>query len=178
MPSIVSIVGKSGAGKTTLMEKLIPILKRRGHKVGVIKHSGHGFQMDTEGKDSSRHKAAGAQTVAVVSHNEMAILKEMPVEISISDMLPFFGDMDIIITEGFKRQPLPKIEIFRKHKHRTPLCINDETLMAYISDENLHCEVPVFDLEDIEGLADFIEENFLTIQYPLSSIHVQENVGK
>jgi molybdopterin-guanine dinucleotide biosynthesis protein B len=176
MPYIVSIVGKSGAGKTTLLEKLIPVLKHRGHTIGVIKHAGHGFQMDIDGKDSYRHKSAGASSVAVISRNKLAVLKELPCEIALDDVIAYFADVDILITEGFKRENKPKIEVFRKGVHKTPLCIGDNTLIAYISDENLKTDVPVFGLEDIEILADFIENKFHLKQRESSPVMMRETV--
>lgn len=160
MPHIISVVGKSRSGKTTLIEKLIPELKRRGYAIGIIKHAFHQFDMDKKGKDSWRHKAAGADTVMVVSQDRIAMVKDHPAE-SLESLQPYFDDMDLVMTEGFKKGNRPKIEIFRQTEHKAPLCRNDETLVAFVTDSDTDLGVPRFGLEDIEQLADFIENRFL-----------------
>ena len=113
MTPIISIVGKSESGKTTLIEKLIPELKKRGYRIGTVKHALHGFQIDREGKDSFRHKAAGADTVVVVSPKSIAMVKNGGGE-TLDFVVKYFSDMDLVITEGYKRENKPKIEVFRK----------------------------------------------------------------
>ena len=160
MTPIISIVGKSESGKTTLIEKLIPELKKRGYRIGTIKHALHGFQIDREGKDSFRHKAAGADTVIVASPESIAMVQNGSSE-TLDSVLKYFSDMDIVITEGYKRENKPKIEVFRKEKHREPLCRDDNNLVALVTDDDMDLNVPRFGLEDIKGLADFIEKKFL-----------------
>ena len=156
MPSIFSIVGKSDSGKTTLIEKLIPELKRRGYRVGTIKHSAHGFEMDQQGKDSWRHRQAGADTVAVSAPGQIAFTKRTD-QSALEDVLRFFDDVDIIITEGFKRSNQAKIEIFRKGVHDHPLEGQHNNTIAYVTDTPLETDLPLFGLDDIHTLADFIE---------------------
>jgi molybdopterin-guanine dinucleotide biosynthesis protein MobB len=166
-PAIVSIVAKSGTGKTTLVVKLITELKRRGYRVGAIKHDAHKFAMDREGKDSWRFTQAGADTMMVTSREKLALVKlnpggeEPPVRDSINR---YFNDVDIVITEGFKRNDLPKIEVHRQ-AYRTRLLCRDEkhdpTLIAVVSDEPLDLDVPVFDLDDTTSVCDFIVRCFL-----------------
>ena len=115
LPSVISIVGKSESGKTTLIEKLIPELKRRGYRIGIVKHAHHGFDMDRKGKDSYRHRQAGADTVMIASPGQIAMIKDVPGE-RLDDLIPFFNDMDLLITEGFKRDRAPKIEVFRAER--------------------------------------------------------------
>ena len=102
LPPVISIVGKSESGKTTLIEQLLPELKRRGYRIGVVKHAHHGFDMDRKGKDSYRHKQAGADTVMIASPGRIAMIKDVRGE-RLDDLIPFFKDMDLLITEGFKR---------------------------------------------------------------------------
>jgi molybdopterin-guanine dinucleotide biosynthesis protein B len=158
---IITIVGKSDSGKTTLLEKLIAELTRRGYRIGTVKHAHHGFEIDTEGKDSWRHKRAGAHAVLVITDDKIAMLKNDRTS-DIEKMQAYLSGVDIILAEGFKSQKLPKIEIFRMNSgHKEPLCMNDDTLLAFVTDSDFRPHVPLFGLEDIRGLADFIEENHL-----------------
>ncbi|MBU1344703.1 MAG: molybdopterin-guanine dinucleotide biosynthesis protein B [Proteobacteria bacterium] len=158
---IIAIVGKSNSGKTTLLEKLIAHLTQRGYKIGTVKHAHDGFEMDKEGKDSWRHRQAGAKATLVITKTKVAMVKDDNTE-DIEKMSAYLWDMDIILAEGFKRQDLPKIEIFRtQSSHKNPLCMADENLIAFVTDSNHMPDVPVFGLEDIKGLSDFIEQNFL-----------------
>lgn len=161
MPPVISIVGKSESGKTTLIERLIPALKTRGYRIGVAKHAHHGFHMDRKGKDSYRHRKAGADTVLVASPGQIAMVKDFPGE-CLDDLLPFFEDMDLLITEGFKRDRAPKIEIFRAERHRHPACKADDSLVAMVSDTPLDVGVPLFKSDDIRGITDFIVAGFLS----------------
>ncbi len=161
MPQIISIVGKSKSGKTTLIEKLIPELKKRGHQIGIIKHAFHHFDIDKKGKDSWRHKAAGADTVIVATQGRIAMVKDDDSE-NLDHIASYLRDMDLIITEGYKREKKPKIEIFREAApHKAPLCDGDETLIAFVTDTDIDLKVPKFGLEDIGKLADFIENKYL-----------------
>ncbi|OGQ87730.1 MAG: molybdopterin-guanine dinucleotide biosynthesis protein B [Deltaproteobacteria bacterium RIFOXYC2_FULL_48_10] len=158
---IITIVGKSDSGKTTLLEKLIAELTRRGYRIGTVKHAHHGFEMDTEGKDSWRHKKAGAHAVLVITEDKIAMLKDDRTSY-IEKMHTYLSGVDIILAEGFKSQKLPKIEIFRTAGgHKEPLSMQDDTLIAFVTDSDFQPDVPLFGLEDIGGLADFIEENHL-----------------
>ena len=155
LPSVISIVGKSESGKTTLIEKLIPELKRRGYRIGIVKHAHHGFDMDRKGKDSYRHRQAGADTVMIASPGQIAMIKDVPGE-RLDDLIPFFNDMDLLITEGFKRDRAPKIEVFRAERHQHPACLEDDTLMAMVSDTRLDVTVPQFATTDIQAITEFI----------------------
>jgi molybdopterin-guanine dinucleotide biosynthesis adapter protein len=160
MPHIISIVGKSNSGKTTLIEKLLPELKRRGYKIGTIKHSHHAVEIDRKGKDSWRHMAAGAHTVVVASQGKMAMVKDVPQE-NPDDLECYFSDMDLVITEGFKTGKWPKIEIFRSARNKNLLCVDDDTLVAVVTDADIDLGVPLFGLEDIVEIVDFIEKTYL-----------------
>jgi molybdopterin-guanine dinucleotide biosynthesis protein B len=160
MPPIVSIVGKSKSGKTTLVEKLIPELKRRGYRIGTIKHAHHGFTLDQKGKDSARHRAAGADAVIVSSPRTMAMVRDQSEE-SIENLSTFLKDMDLIIVEGYKRMDQPKIEVCRVDNHKSPIDPPPSRLIAFVSDMDIHVPVPQFGLEEIGPLADLIETRFL-----------------
>lgn len=162
MPSIISIVGKSGSGKTTLIEKLIPELKRRGYRVGTIKHAAHRIDMDKKGKDSWRHMQAGADTVMVVSPETLAMVKSTT-DVKVTDLEKYFDDADLVITEGFKSGHMPKIEIFRRAAHRQPLCLDDAQLVAMVTDAPIDPGVPVFKLDEVAHLADLIEARFMPL---------------
>jgi molybdopterin-guanine dinucleotide biosynthesis protein B len=160
MTPLITIVGKSNSGKTTLLTKLIPEIKKRGYRIGTIKHAHHGFDMDREGKDSYRHKQAGAEATLVSSPGRIGMVRDEDSE-SLMDLKHYLSDMDIIICEGFKREKVPKIEIFRKDVHKTPLCIDDEGLIAMVTDADVEINVPTFGLSEIEALASFIIEKYL-----------------
>jgi molybdopterin-guanine dinucleotide biosynthesis protein B len=160
MPQIICIVGRSQSGKTTLIEKLIPILKGRGYKIGTIKHSHHIFDFDKTGKDSWRHKDAGAETVIIASPGKIAMIKNDD-QGTLDSLQQFFKDLDLVITEGYKKENKPKIEVARAARHPDVLLKADRNLVAVVSDMDLKLKVPVFGLEDIDKLADFIEETYL-----------------
>ncbi len=161
----LSFVAKSGTGKTTLLEKIIARLKERGYKVGVIKHDAHRFDIDHPGKDSHRLTAAGADTMLISSPEKLAMVKKHAEPPSLEELLAiYFADVDIVLTEGFKKSTLPKIELHRKERSATLICRGEEhdpTLLAVASDEALDLDVPVLDLNDAEAVTDFIEEKFL-----------------
>ena len=162
---VVSFVAKSGTGKTTLLEKVIAELKNRGYTVGAIKHDAHQFDIDHPGKDSHRLTAAGADTMLISSPEKLALIKKHaaspPVEVLLAT---YFTDVDIVVTEGFKKSTMPKIEIHRQERSPTLLCRGEEhdpMLVAVASDEPLDLDVPVLDLNNPTEVADFVVEHFL-----------------
>jgi molybdopterin-guanine dinucleotide biosynthesis protein B len=162
MPPIISIVGKSDSGKTTLLEKLIAEIKNRGYHIGTIKHDTHGFDIDREGKDTWRHKKAGASTVAISSPTKVAIIKDIKQEETLDTIAAaYLQDVDIVFTEGYKRGNKPKVEVFRKEVHQELLCTEDDKLIAVASNQLFDLKVPYFDINDVKGLADLIEDKFL-----------------
>ncbi|NOZ30020.1 MAG: molybdopterin-guanine dinucleotide biosynthesis protein B [Chloroflexi bacterium] len=162
MPPIIAIVGRSDSGKTTFLEKLIPELKARGWRVGVIKHHGHPSPLDQPGKDTWRHAEAGADRVVAASSVELALFERLTEKPSPREIARrFFTDVDIVLTEGHKRSDLPKIEICRAARSRELLCTPDE-LLAVVSDLRFPIPVPHFDLSDAKGIADLIEERYLS----------------
>lgn len=162
MIPIISIVGKSDSGKTTLIEKLIPELTRRGHRVATVKHDIHGFEVDREGKDSWRHKQAGAHTVVISSPHKVALIRDVEKDLTLDEIRDkLVQDVDLILSEGYKKDVQPKIEIFRKEKQKELLCTKEDHLVAIASNQKFDMGVPCFGLEDMKGLADFIEKEFL-----------------
>lgn len=157
---VVCVVGRSGTGKTTLLEKLIVELKRRGYRVGTVKHNTHGFEMDTPGKDSWRHAQAGSDVVVVASPHKLALIERLERELTLDEIAARISNVDIIITEGYKRSDKPKIEVFRREIGSELLIPRDE-LIAVVTDQPFALDVPQFDLNDVEGLASFIEKLFL-----------------
>ncbi len=162
MTPVVCIVGKSDSGKTTLVEKLVPALKGRGYRVATIKHDVHGFEMDREGKDTYRHFHSGADAVLISSPRKLALIKRVAEEASLDELIDrYYSDMDIVITEGFKKLDKPKIEVFRSDLHSEPLCTAADNRIALASDAPVQADCPRFDINDVEAIADFIEERFL-----------------
>ncbi len=166
-PPVVSIVAKSGTGKTTLLEKLISELKLRGYRVGAVKHDAHSFSIDHEGKDSWRLTNAGADTMLITSPEKVAMVKQnTDTEPALTETIAnYCGDLDIVLTEGFKRSSMPKIEVHRSERSEQLLCRGDEydsNLFAVASDSSLDLDVPVYDINDAPGLCDLIAKRFLT----------------
>lgn len=160
MPQVICIVGRSQSGKTTLIEKLIPVLKNRGYRIGTIKHSHHIFDFDKSGKDSWRHKDAGAETVIISSPGKIAMVKNDH-QGTLDSLIGYFDDLDLVITEGYKGALKPKIEVVRAARHGDALLKKDDNLIAVVTDADLDINRPMFGLEDIDKLADFIAEKYL-----------------
>lgn len=159
---IVSIVGKSNSGKTTLIEKLIPELTRRGWRVGTIKHNMHGFEIDHAGKDSWRHKHAGARVTVIASPHQVAVVEDADRDYGIGELRDrYIRNVDVILVEGYKGNPYPKIEVFRPSLKRERLCTVEDNLIAVASDTIIESDVTCLDLSDIAGIADLIEDLFL-----------------
>ncbi|MGB9080730.1 MAG: molybdopterin-guanine dinucleotide biosynthesis protein B [Desulfuromonadaceae bacterium] len=161
----VSFVAKSGTGKTTLLEKVITELKGRGYRIGVVKHDAHRFDIDHPGKDSHRLTAAGADTMLISSPEKLAIVKQHAEPPTIEELIAtYFSDVDLILTEGFKKSGLPKIEVHRRERSATLICRgeeNDPSLIAVASDEPLELDVPVLDLNNPSQVADFVEAQII-----------------
>jgi molybdopterin-guanine dinucleotide biosynthesis protein MobB len=158
MIPIISIVGRSNSGKTTLIERLVPEFIKRGYRVATIKHHGEDFPIDHEGKDSWRHKEAGAQTVIISSPHKVALIEDTTHDLSLDELAArFIRKADIIIAEGFKRDKHPKIEVFRKDAHPLPLAPELENLIAVVNDCPLPVDIPCLSPDDISGIVDVIE---------------------
>ena len=160
MIPVVSVVGYSNSGKTTLLVKIIKELKNRGYKVATIKHHHKEVEIDTPGKDTWRHAQAGADTVVLASPSKVAIIEQTPREISLDEISGKISGVDIIFTEGFKRENKPKIEVFRSSVH-DHLITPAEELLAVASDVKFD-GVPCFDLNEPGALVDFLVERYIT----------------
>ena len=159
---IVSIVGFSGSGKTTLVEKLIPELIRRGLRVATIKHNRHGFEVDHEGKDSWRHRRAGATLTVLASPGKVAVMADTEGDPGLGELGErFIRDVDVILAEGFKKNPYPKIEVWRRALGREFLSREDRALLAVAGDDPGGLTAPRFDLDDIAGIVDLIEKKVI-----------------
>jgi len=157
---VVCIVGFSGAGKTTATVGLVAALKQRGLRVGTIKHDVHDFDIDRPGKDSWRHKQAGASTTLISSPARIGMVMDVDHDHQPAELVPLLGEMDIVLVEGFKRADLPKIEVFRPENKKPPACRNDRNLLAVVSDAHLNWSVPQYAVNDFEGLAELIMAHF------------------
>jgi molybdopterin-guanine dinucleotide biosynthesis protein B len=153
---VITFVGRSGTGKTTFLEKLIPLLKNRGIRLAVIKHDVHKFEIDYPGKDTYRFTQAGADVVAISADHQFALVERREQELSLDQVISRLPKTDLIITEGYKTSPNPKIEIHRADAYRELFCRPEEWL-AVMSDEPLDIDAPVLDLADLEGCADIIQ---------------------
>jgi molybdopterin-guanine dinucleotide biosynthesis adapter protein len=159
---IISIVGKSNSGKTTLIEKLIPELIKRGYRVATIKHNVHGFDIDHEGKDSWRHKKAGACATVVACPTRVALIEDIDHDHSLDEIRDkYIKGADIILAEGYKGNPFSKIEVYRSELKRELLCGKEDNLLAIAADVKLNTDVSCFDINDIKTIADLIENKFL-----------------
>lgn len=159
-PPILCFAGRSNSGKTTLIERVIPALTRAGYRVATVKHAGHGFELDTEGKDSWRHKQAGASTVIVLSKGSMAMFADVSEEMKIEEVRDRFLDsqIDLIIAEGWKSEGYPKIAVVQEEL--SELNTSLDGLLAIVSMKPITAPVPCFDRDDIEGIAALIIRHY------------------
>ncbi len=163
---ILSILGKSGSGKTVLLEKIIPELKQRGYRLATIKHHSHpGFEIDIPGKDTWRHARAGSDQVIIAGPDRLASIRRLERELSLDEIVetiiaPGLPPVDIILTEGFKRAGKPALEVIRL-ENGLELISGVEQLMAVATDTPVAVAVPQFGLDDAPQIVDFIENRFL-----------------
>lgn len=159
---IFGITGWKNSGKTTLTEKVVRELCERGYKISTVKHAHHTFDIDSQGTDSFRHRSAGATEVAIVSFSRWALMHELreAQEPTLEEITGRMTPCDLIIVEGYKSDPHPKIEVRRKESPtQTPLCPDQYSIVAIATDEVLTGQsVPVLDLNNIPSVCDFIED--------------------
>ena len=158
---IVSVCGRSKVGKTTFLVKLIRELTIRGHRIGVIKHSVHPFVASEPGRDTWKHTQAGAQAVAFASGSELHISRQLDDEMDIDEIARMLGDVDPVLTEGYKGAHKPKIEVSRTVRGTELVCRQQE-IIAVVSDHPVDLDVPTFDLDDADGIATLLQERFLS----------------
>ena len=155
---IFGFAGWSGSGKTTLIERLIPLVVERGLKVSLIKHAHHTFDVDQPGKDSYRHRHAGCTEVLVSSSRRWALVHELrgAAEPGFAELLERLSPCDLLLIEGFKREQMPKLEVFRAVSNEPLLHTEDRDIVAIASDQRLDTRLPQFDLDDAPGIANFV----------------------
>ncbi|HET6264580.1 MAG TPA: molybdopterin-guanine dinucleotide biosynthesis protein B [Usitatibacter sp.] len=155
---IIGIAGYSGSGKTTLIEKVIPVLVREGLRVSLIKHAHHEFDVDQPGKDSYRHRHAGCVEVLVSSSKRWALMHELrgAAEPGLQEQLKHLSPCDLVLVEGYKAEPIPKIEVHRSAGHTPLLHPEDSHVVAVATDEPLNTLLPQLDIDDPEDVARFI----------------------
>ena len=162
MPPVLAFIGKPNCGKTTLIEKLIPALADKGVRVGTIKHHHGEIQMDTPGKDTWRHKQAGAQVVLLSSPVGIGLVQDTVEDTPVEDLVSrYFQDVHLVIAEGYKWTTLPKIEVFRSTVYDEPMQEPGETLIATVSDVKIRQGLPCFGYDDIDLLVEFILEKII-----------------
>ena len=161
MNKVIGVAGFKNAGKTTLVEKLVGELTRRGHRISTVKHAHHSFDIDHEGRDSFRHRKAGASEVAVVSRHRWAIIHEFgsEAEPALEEMLARLSPCDLVIVEGYKRDLHDKIEVRNIGLDHPRLAGDDPTIIAIAANGAIaDAPVPLFDRDDVSALAVFIEQ--------------------
>lgn len=155
---IFGFAGWSGSGKTTLIEKLIPRFTAHGLRVSLIKHAHHRFDVDQPGKDSYRHRHAGCTEVLVSSSRRWALMHELHgrEEPRLDDHLRRMSPCDLLLVEGYKREPIPKLEVYRASVGEAMLHAEDSNIVAIASDQRLETALPQFQLDDVDGIAGFV----------------------
>jgi molybdopterin-guanine dinucleotide biosynthesis protein MobB len=155
---IYGIVGYKNAGKTGLMERLVTNIAKRGLRVSTLKHAHHSFDVDHPGKDSYRHRHAGAHQVLLSSQSRWALMTELrnDAEEKLPDLLARLDPVDLVLIEGYKRDAHPKIEAYRAQTGHPLIASDDPTVRAIASDMSHDVTCPVFDLDDTDAIADFI----------------------
>lgn len=155
---IFGFAGWSGSGKTTLIEKLIPLFAARGLKVSLVKHAHHTFDVDQPGKDSYRHRHAGCNEVLVSSSRRWALMHELrgAPEPGFAQLVERISPCDLLLVEGFKREQLPKLEVYRAAVGESLLHPQDPNIVAIASDQRVDSSLPQFDLDDAPAIAEFV----------------------
>jgi molybdopterin-guanine dinucleotide biosynthesis protein B len=164
---VIGLSGWSGAGKTTLLSKVIPCLLGRGLRVSVIKHAHHDFDIDVPGKDSWLHRQAGATEVLVGSARRWALMHELreASEPRLPELLAKMSPVDLVVVEGFKREPLRKIEVHRRANGKPPLFPGDPDIVGLITDaDGLGAALPTVHLDDIEAAADLLQRSAVRLE--------------
>ncbi len=157
MKTVSFIAAASGSGKTTLIEKIVPLLKRRGLRVAVVKHASKGFDLDRPAKDSFRFREAGADAVVLVGPDSLAVIRSSEQEPSRDELEGLTGNVDVLIREGFRNSGENRIEVFRSGvSGKAPLCLTDRSIVALVSDGLFDIAIPVFEIDDARGVAEFI----------------------
>ena len=174
MQPIISIVGKSDSGKTTLLEGLIAELKRRGHKLAVMKHSAEDFELDAANKDTWRFSHAGSEVSAISSGHNLAVFKHLERDFSPIELSHFVSwDCDLVLTEGFKQSDCPKIEVHRKEQG-AGLVSPPHQLLGVVTDEPLEVDAPQFSKDEFHRIVDLIEQTTIA-QHDEIDLFINDN---
>jgi molybdopterin-guanine dinucleotide biosynthesis adapter protein len=170
--NVIGIAGFSGSGKTTLVEQLIPLLRARGQRVSVVKHAHHSFDIDHPGKDTARHRAAGAFEVVVASSSRLALMREFEQKTTLNVhqlIAELYEGVDWVLVEGFKQSDLQKLEVWRASVGKPALYLNDAFIVAVATDSPdqlpLATQRPVFDLNAPDTVADWLVSNAKRFEY-------------
>lgn len=160
---IIAFAGRANSGKTTLIEKVVSAFAKQGLRVTVIKHTHHPIDVDVPGKDTHRHTRAGAKTVILASPARLAMVKDTPGGFSLDDIITrYVDDADLVIVEGFKSAPVPKIEVYTRSSGEAPLYVSGDSLyIALATDDDLDAAIPKFKRDDAEAIAGFISMRIL-----------------
>ena len=155
---IFGIAGYSGSGKTTLIERLVPLFTAAKLRVSLIKHAHHSFDVDQPGKDSYRHRHAGCTEVLVASSVRWALMHELrgAPEPALRDLIKHISPCDLLLVEGFKHEPIPKLEVYRSSLGEPLLSSRDTDIVAVAADHPIETRLPQFNLDDAPGIAAFI----------------------
>jgi molybdopterin-guanine dinucleotide biosynthesis protein B len=163
---VIGLAGWSGAGKTTLLKRAIPHLLKEGLRVSVIKHAHHEFDVDVPGKDSWVHRQAGASEVLVSSSRRWALMHELrgAAEPRLQELLAKMAPVDLVLVEGFKREPHRKIEVHRAANGKPWLFPDDPGIVGIVTDAAIETRLPVVHLDDIDGIAVLIKRSAISIE--------------
>jgi molybdopterin-guanine dinucleotide biosynthesis protein B len=173
MPPIISVVGHSKSGKTTLIENLIRELKSRGYRVATVKHAPQEIAFDQPDKDSWRHIQAGSDATVIAGHDKLVLVKPIASATTLDVIERLFGeDCDIILAEGFKQDDAPKIEVHRKESGQ--LLTGLKRLVAIVTDEPVETKARQFSLSDVKGIGDLLEEGFIIPQSESLALYVND----
>lgn len=162
----LAVVGYSNTGKTTVVRQLAIWFRQQGVKLAVLKHASHGYQLDAEGKDSQSYYADGAEVVAVAGPESFSIHRRTPHELALSEILEYLGDCELVLVEGYKRHPGPKVELFRQgfSEQRLPV----EGVVAIITDcPDLMAPEPIYSYQEVERLAEYLFTDVLGLNHSL-----------
>ncbi len=154
---VFGIIGFKNSGKTTLVERLVTELTGRGLRVSTVKHAHHNFDLDQPGKDSARHREAGASQVVIASANRWAVMSELrgDAEPTLAELLARLDPVDLVLVEGFKGGDHPRLEVHRSATDHPLIAAQDSAVLAIATDATMDAQVPIFALDDIAAIADF-----------------------
>jgi molybdopterin-guanine dinucleotide biosynthesis protein B len=171
-PVILSFVGHSNSGKTGMITQIIPLIIEKGIRVGVIKHAGSPIKMDRKGKDSHRLFESGANPTMVCNKKHIAFFAQAQSDIGLEAIAQrYFFDSDLLLTEGFKKEKFSKIEVYTYSDKILPLCFNDNTIKAIITDHPYHWHIPQFSFKDINGAVHWMVSYYLELKEKQSLPH-------